>query len=269
MTDPTKLDTPALLAHTSQLALADPTGDDETRWDAVRELHRRGGEPAFEQASVWSNHQEPLLRALAADVLSQLGWDEQHPFEQRSEPILTAMLDDDAIPVVSAALTAMGHLGVGSVAKVCTMADHSHEDIRYSVAYCLGNREDEQSRATLVELSKDDDHEVRDWATFGLGTLCDTDSPAIRDALAARLRDDDEDTRCEAMVGLARRNDPRATEAVAKELENECVGRLAIEAAGLLCDPQFTPRLTSLLASNRDDTDLAEALLKLQAGQDE
>lgn len=269
MTDPTKLDTPALLAHTSQLALADPTGDDETRWDAVKELHRRGGEPAFDQAAAWSNDQEPLLRALAADVLSQLGWDEEHPFGQRSEPILTAMLDDEAIPVASAALMAMGHLGVGSVARVCTMADHSHEDIRYSVAYCLGNRKDAQSRATLVELSKDDDHEVRDWATFGLGTLCDTDSPAIRDALAARLQDADEDTRCEAIIGLASRNDPRATEAVRKELENECVGRLAIEAAGILCDPQFMPRLKALLASNPDDTDLAEAIQKLQTGQDE
>jgi HEAT repeat protein len=268
MTDPTKLDTPALLAHSRQLALADPTGDDDTRWNAVRELHQRGEAAAFDQASAWSTDADPLLRALAADVLSQLGWDEEHPFAQRSEPALTAMLDDSAIPVVSAALMAMGHLGVGSVTRVCTMADHSEADIRYAVAYCLGNREDTQSRATLIELSNDEDHEVRDWATFGLGTLCDNDTPAIRDALAARLKDDDEDTRCEAMVGLASRNDPRATEAVRKELENECVGRLAIEAAGLLRDPQFTPRLESLLASNPDDTDLVEAILKSQASQD-
>jgi HEAT repeat protein len=268
MPDLTKLDTPALLAHSRQLALADPTGDEETRWDAVRELHRRGDAAAFDQATTWSTDSEPLLRALAADVLSQLGWNEEHPFGQRSEPALTAMLDDSAIPVVSAALMAMGHLGVGPTARICTMADHSEADIRYSVAYCLGNRADDQSRATLVELSSDEDHEVRDWATFGLGTLCDNDSPAIRDALAARLKDDDEDTRCEAMVGLANRNDPRATEAVRKELQNECVGRLAIEAAGLLRDPQFTPRLEELLASNPDDTDLVEAILKSQSSQD-
>ncbi|MFT4511395.1 MAG: HEAT repeat protein [Planctomycetota bacterium] len=267
MTDPTKLDTPALLIHTSQLALADPTGDDETRWDAVRELHRRGGAVAFDQAASWSNDEQPLLRALAADVLSQLGWDEDHPHAQASEPILTAMLEDEALPVVSAALMAMGHLGVGSVAQVCSMAGHREEDIRYSVAYCLGNREDEQSRATLVDLSKDEDHEVRDWATYGLGTLCDTDSPAIRDALAARLNDDDEDTRCEAMVGLANRKDTRATEAVRNELQNECVGRLAIEAAGVLRDPQFTERLLALQASNPDDTDLAEAIQKSQASE--
>ena len=267
MPDLTTLNTSALLTHTKRLALADPTGDDEARWDAVRELHSRGDSATFEQASTWSSDSDPLLRALAADVLSQLGWNEDHPYGQRSEDRLTALLDDDATQVVSAALTAMGHLGVGKTAKVCTLANHSEADIRYSVAYCLGTRADEQSRATLITLSGDEDHEVRDWATFGLGTLCDNNSPAIRDALAARLTDKDEDTRCEAMVGLASRNDQRATEAVQNELQNDPVNRLAIEAAGLLRGPQFTARLEELLAENPDDTDLVEAILKTQSNQ--
>tara|TARA_R110002072_G_scaffold87129_1_gene196551 strand:- start:4486 stop:5292 length:807 start_codon:yes stop_codon:yes gene_type:complete len=268
MTDPTALDTSALIAHTSALALADPTGDDEARWDAVRALHLRDQPEVFDQVVLWTKHEQPLLRALAADVLSQLGWEQGHPHAQRSEPILMSMLLDEAPAVVSAALSAMGHLEVGIIEEVCPLARHADPDIRYAVAYCLGPRDEPQARATLIELSSDEDQDVRDWATFGLGTLSEADTPEIRDALAARLADDDEDTRCEAMVGLARRNDTRATAAVRKELDNECAGRLAIEAAGLLRDPQFLPQLENLLASNPDDTDVVEAILKSQPQAD-
>ena len=54
---------------------------------------------------------------------------------------------------------------------------------------------------------------MRDWATFALGTLADEDTPALRDALAARLDDPDEDTRLEAVHGLALRGDHRADDA--------------------------------------------------------
>ncbi len=69
----------------------------------------------------------------------------------------------------------------------------------------------------LIELSADADAKVRDWATFALGTLAEADSPALRDALAARLDDADEDTRMEAVHGLALRGDERA-EAPARDL---------------------------------------------------
>ena len=58
---------------------------------------------------------------------------------------------------------------------------------------------------------------VRDWATFALGTLAEADAEELRDALAARLDDPDEDTRLEAVHGLAVRGDPRA-EAAARDL---------------------------------------------------
>ena len=64
--------------------------------------------------------------------------------------------------------------------------------------------------AALIALSADPEAAVRDWATFALGTLAEQDSPALRDALAARLDDPDEDTRLEAIHGLALRGDDRA-----------------------------------------------------------
>ena len=89
--------------------------------------------------------------------------------------------------------------------------------VREAVAFALGGRPGEETLQALIELSADADAKVRDWATFALGTLAETDSPALRDALAARLDDPDEDTRMEAVHGLALRGDERA-QAPARDL---------------------------------------------------
>lgn len=91
---------------------------------------------------------------------------------------------------------------------------------------------------TLIRLTRDDSEDVRDWACFALGTqLADVDAEPLRDALAARLEDGDDEARCEALVGLARRADPRALPAVRDALQREHVWLLEVEAAGALGDP--------------------------------
>ncbi|OYV95779.1 MAG: hypothetical protein B7Z73_01935 [Planctomycetia bacterium 21-64-5] len=98
----------------------------------------------------------------------------------------------------------------------------------------LTGHEEQAAIECLIRLSRDSDSDVRDWATFGLGSQCDLDTPQIRDALAARLDDTDDDTRHEAIVGLARRQDRRAIAAVGRELSSDCVSSLVLEAADLL-----------------------------------
>jgi len=67
----------------------------------------------------------------------------------------------------------------------------------------------------------DVDDSVRDWATFGIGSLCDIDTPELRDALAARLADADEEVRGEAVVGLATRGDNRAIRAIVQAFASD------------------------------------------------
>jgi HEAT repeat protein len=83
----------------------------------------------------------------------------------------------------------------------------------------------------LIELTRDVDDSVRDWATFALGTQCDADGPEIRKALADRLCDSDNEVRGEAMVGLARRADTTVIDCVAEALESLDPGQLVFDAA--------------------------------------
>jgi HEAT repeat protein len=86
-----------------------------------------------------------------------------------------------------------------------------------------GNESQEDSHLTVpvIALSCDEDSNVRDWATFGLGSIIDIDSTAIREALLARLKDDDDETRIEAIEGLALRGDARVVPVILREFDDD------------------------------------------------
>jgi HEAT repeat protein len=98
----------------------------------------------------------------------------------------------------------------------------------------------------LIDLMDDEDEDVRDWATFGLGVQLEADGPEIRDALARRITDPGNDTSGEALVGLARRKDPRCFEPISEALRFSVVGNLIVEAAAQLGDPRLLPALEAL-----------------------
>jgi HEAT repeat protein len=145
--------------------------------------------------------------------------------------------------------------------------------VREGVVFGLLGHRDPQAISALILLSTDQDLDTRNWAMFGLGSQIDTDTPAIRDALASGLNDSDSEVRGEALVGLASRHDQRALEALPQELEKDDVGTLALEAAELLADPALVPHLEKLLATWTPDWNeefrkrLLEAVAACRAGQ--
>jgi HEAT repeat protein len=249
-----------LLARVAMAAERDPTHEAADRWALVCELHRRGESSVFRAAATWCASQHALLRCLGADVLGQLGFEARLPFASESQPILTSLLSDPDTAVISCALVALGHLDVGDPQAICSLASHASEDVRYSVAFCLGKRDDDLSRQTLVALTSDPDVDVRNWATFGLGSLSEFDSPAVREALASRLSDPDCEVRREAMCGLAARGDARAVAAILNELQQDNVSALAIEAAAELPDDAFLPALEALLEASPNDAEIMHAI---------
>ena len=84
---------------------------------------------------------------------------------------------------------------------------------------------------TLINLAKDSDTDVRNWALFGLGSQIDINTPEIRNALFEGLDEVDDEACSEALIGLATRGDPRVVDAILKEWEGDSISQLSIEAA--------------------------------------
>lgn len=241
------------------------SADQQGYWCCVSELHRRADPSILATCAAWAASQQPSVREASANVLAQLGYGEAYPFAQRSQPILEGLLADPETGVVSAALIALGHLRVGDLPLITGHAKQSNADVRLAVVHALLSRDEPLAQHTLIELSRDIRTDVRDWATFALGSIGKTDSPEIRDALAARLVDEDNETRGEALIGLAARKDQRVIPAICKELARGDVSQLAIEAAGRMPHESFLPGLEALLKTSPNDEHVIAALAACRA----
>jgi HEAT repeat protein len=241
-------------------ARIDPVLQSDDYWNCVSALHLRSDRPIFHQAVSLCFDTDPLVRAVGADILAQLGTREGYPFASESAPVLISLLRDIDSRVIASALYALGHLKRGDSTELVPFAEHPSEDIRCALAYALGGRSDDQACGALVALSADQDLDTRNWATFSLGSMCECDSTVIREALLTRLSDTDSEVRGEAMLGLARRQDMRAAEAILTELAREDVLSLAVEAAEEMPLSEFLPRLEQLLAVHPNDEDIKRAV---------
>ena len=110
---------------------------------------------------------------------------------------------------------------------------------------------------------EDPDPGVRDWATFGLGSLLDVDTAEVREALLARVDDVGGDTAGEALVGLARRKDPRALDPINRWLASTDAGNLIVEAAAELADPRSLPALYALRDGGWQREDVRGSVLEV------
>lgn len=196
---------------------------DSAYWSAMRVLHERGTADVFEAARSLCLSECSLQQRIGCGILAQLGHSAK-PFASASFPLVASVIRrTDDKETLANALCALGWLGdPRGVDLALPYIGHDDSDIRYWVTHALtGMNEDERSIEGLIRLTIDSCAIVRDWATFGLGSQTEKDSPAIREALLARLDDIDVVVRGEALVGLAKRQDERVIEPLLHALESE------------------------------------------------
>jgi HEAT repeat protein len=245
------------------IALTEP--DEDVAWEAVVMLHFRGTKEVFDAASHLCLSSCPQERTLGANILGQLGVPER-TFPAESVKVLLALLETESDEdVLDAICIALGHIhDPTAIPALSRLKTHPSPTIRYAVVFGLLAFEQHLAIKTLIELSRDPDELVRDWATFGLGSQIDTDTPEIRAALLARILDKDEVTRGEALVGLARRRDARIIEPLIKELARYRAtehGDYSLRAAEELADARLLPVLKKLKHSaDAGDTTFDEAI---------
>jgi HEAT repeat protein len=248
-----------------KLALSEQ--DEDAAWEPVKVLHFRGTQEVLEAAKHLCHSDVPKERELGADILGQLGIPNR-TFPDESFVLLAEVLSHEQnSDVLQAILIAFSHLrNPQAINLALPWKNHAEADVRYGAVQALSCHEDSKAIAGLIDLANDEDSDVRDWAIFGLGSLINVNTPEIRDALAAHLTDPDEDTRAEAMVGLARRKDSRVIAPLIEELSAESVVGLAVEAAKEIGHPDLVSALTELKEwwpgdSIRDAKLLEEAIL--------
>ena len=243
-------------------ALASTSDDEEQAWSAIERLRSINTEQIFTEAVRFCHSPEARERRVGVDVIAQFGLPEQ-TYHEPVVLLLINMLETEHTPMVieSIAIALRHRSDERAVGPLLGFEQHPDAAVRYGVVFGLLGHTDPRAVACLIRLSADPDAQVRDWATFGLAQQIDTDTPALREALIARLQNEDEDAAGEAMVGLALRKDGRVVAPLLKLLHTGEIGRLPLEAAAILADPVLLPELEQLRTQWKGDQDWYYELL--------
>ena len=253
-----------------QIALLAPEDDADyrkERWNFIGLLQGRGDREVLDRSLILTQSSIPEERSLGIDILGQLG-SPKRLFQDECVTALIELLEREFDPLILQYICiALGHQqdprAIEPLLKFCL---HPDWEVRYGVVSGLSNHADERAISGLITLSADVHPQIRDWATFGLGTLLDIDTFAIRAALYQRFiteDSEDEDTAeiyGEALTGLAKRQDDRILPRLIQELMSENVGVLAIEAAENMADERLYPALLHLQTWYQPASDLEDAI---------
>lgn len=242
------------------------TYDDDCRWDLIGGILTECSDDVLEAAVGLLHGELDRGRTLGADVLGRLAGIEPNSRPAIQEALLTALPVEKAASPLASIVAALGHLGhPDTLEQVFPLADDRNAEVRLAVAFAVATISPQplgpEACRALITLSRDPDPEVRDWATFGLGTLSDADGPDVRAALLARAEDTSREARVEALFGLAVRRDPRAVPHLIRALQSPLVGGLEVDAAAAAADPRLLPALWALQqAGAADEVRLARAI---------
>ncbi len=163
-----------------------------------------------------------------------------------TQALLLAGLHDQHDEVVRAAASGFGHRPhPAALPHLVRLSNHANAKVRWNVAIALGRYSDTTSIASLMVLARDADSAVRDWATFGLGSLHKADSPEIREIFWTNLKDPHADVRGEALAGLAERGDSRVVGYLLEHLDDDC-RVYELDAAEKMADPRLASALLKL-----------------------
>lgn len=196
--------------------------DDFEDWPAIMTLQERGTREVLDAAMTVCDAAEPLKRKLGALILGQLGSPDRSFPEECCDRLLRFVREEQNDDVLAEAIFALGHLGNRRAdPELLWLRTHASAHIRHGLAFALAGAIHPDAVKVLLELMRDEDERVRDWATTSIGVAIEIDGSEIRDALLGRVSDQDAATRGEALSGLARRRDERLLPYLIAELEGQ------------------------------------------------
>jgi hypothetical protein len=238
---------------------------EQSYWDNIQILWHRPSEILFTKCVELSQSDESKNRKIGIDILSQFGFPPR-PFLNQSITLYFDMLETENDPnVIQSLLFAIGKnndtLSIPQIEKLCSFKTTNEESIKQGLVSSIGFISNKNAIDVLIKLSADKCNSIRDWATFYLAQGR-RNNKKIRAALWARVADKHQDTKFEAILGLAIRKDKRVSDIIKRILLHGEYSTLLFEAIEELNDKQFLPLLQQNLESVKDDGGINPTWLK-------
>lgn len=214
--------------------------DDGEYRKRVRELKFNPSGELLGQLRILAKSKVPKERMLAADVLAEYGLPKRYDVECSRSLLSEMILNEDDKEVRKALAFALGHTKVPTAVKqIITWDRGDDEELRRALVTALTNIDNEEALTALLRFMQDPSEEVRDWATFAVGSQTKSDSPLIRDRLLMAAGDVSPNVRFEAISGLLNRGDSSAVGLLRKELRREVVESWVLELVADCKNPLF------------------------------
>lgn len=230
----------------------------KTYWDDIHILRKRATKEIFNQSIKLTKSKKAKKREIGIDILAQLS-NKPRTFYKESVKLFFKLLKNEKnTKVLTSLLYAIGHnndkLKKSQINIICLFINSNKKSIQEALVFSLLGIENKKAIKTLIILSKSNTNDVRNWATFGIGTQTERDTKYIREALWNRINDRHEETKFEAIVGLAKRKDIRIKKIIKRELHQKEFGSLLFEAISELQENSFLPLLKKIYKKEHNNT---------------
>lgn len=231
----------------------------KSRWDNISVLRRRPSEELFSKCVELTQSKDPKIRSIGIDILAQFG-SPPRPFLKETLTLYFELLNIESdSEVLMSLLYAIGHnndnLSEQQIEKLCSFHNNDNNWIKEGLVSAIGFIDDLHVIDVLIKLSADKLSHIRNWATFFIGQG-ERNNKNIREALWKRVNDKHQETKLEAICGLAKRKDSRIIEIIKRELIDCEYGTLLFEAIIEVGDKEFLPLLQENLKSIEDNTNI-------------
>lgn len=239
------------------------------RISSARVLQLRGGQDAVRLAIEFCSDKNYIRRDIGAFILGQI------KICKKCEDNVFNILNNMTLNDKSACVRATA---IESTAQRCkknpiyspkiveqsqiTAFDKS-TNVRRATAFAISVINDKATIPLLINLLKDPNGDVRNWAAFAIN-INKYDNSDIRDCFVEMLQDKNEEVRIEAIIGLSYRKDKRVLSVLCDELKKNTVYDDIIEAAGELGDKTLLPVLDTMLYKFDDNEIITSAIDKLK-----
>ncbi|WP_298143647.1 hypothetical protein [Flavobacterium sp.] len=229
----------------------------KSRWENISALRKRPSLDLFAKCIELTKSDKPKERRIGIDILAQLGLPPR-PFLHETLKIYFDLLKTENDPeVLMSLLYSIGHnnenIDNEQIKQICSFENSEDSRVKDGVVAALLGIDNPAAIEMLIKLSSDKLSHIRNWATFGLGTQIERNNEAIREALWKRVNDKHQETKLEAIVGLAKRNDKRILDIIKREIIGGEYGKLLLEAVIYTKNKEFLSLLKQNLRIIKND----------------